>query len=452
MKKSIITLVMLASFCLTSVALAAASPFSDVPANNWAYGAINKLAKDGIINGYGDGAFRGDRTMTRNEMASVVANALTKEDKVNAENKAIIDKLAAEFAAELKNMGVRVTALEQNQSSLKISGFFNSREEWVQHPKVSPFSTPTTDPARNGVSDTSNTLRNSIWLFVDNKFDGNTYFHGLLETETVSGRSTDAALNLLEGFVATKVGSAEVAVGRFFPSIGMGFFGSPWMDGARVSFGNAVKVRLFSTKLLTDPITYTDTTYNMADAKFALNKNTNMSLAYVGNGHTNDPYASLGFGNNYRDFAVGLEYKGIPNFNLKGEYATNSSDWAKSQNSNSNAKAYFATLKYKGADPFVSGSFGLRVEYKFADAGFDSLSYAAPFEWTAPVNWTQPPQGGYNDNIKGFEYGFDYTIAPRLMLDVRYDDLKTANGKTVTSTDGAFTQQNFLVAQVTYLF
>jgi hypothetical protein len=272
----------------------------------------------------------------------------------------------------------------------------------------------------------------------------------LLETETVSGRSTDASLNLLEGFVATKVGGTEVAVGRFFPSIGMGFFGSPWMDGVRVSFGNAVKVRLFSTKLLTDPITYTDSTYNMADANFALGKDTNMSLAYVGNGHTNPTYPA--FGNNYRDLAVGLEYKGIPNFNFKTEYAENSSDYAKSQNSNSNAKAYFATVKYKGANPFVRGSFGMRVEYKFADAGFDSLSYAAPFEWSAPVNWTQPPQGGYNDNVKGFEYGFDYTVAPRLLLDVRYDNLKTANGKTVASNDGAVTQQNFLTAQLTYFF
>jgi hypothetical protein len=447
MKKNFIALVVLVLFCFASVVLAAVSPFSDVPTTNWAYGALNKLAKDGIIEGYGDNTFRGNRTMTRYEMASIVANALTKADKATTENKALINKLATEFAAELKDLGVRMTAVEQNQSPLKITGFFASRYEWVQHPKASPFATPLTDPARNGVSDSSNTTSNALWLFVDNKFDGNTYFHGLINTETVSGRSTDATLNMLEGFVATKVGGTEVAVGRFFPSIGMGFFGSPWMDGVRVSFGDAVKFRLFSTKLLTDPITYADTTYNMADAHFALNKDTTMSLAYVGNGHTNDSNASYGFGNNYRDLAAGLEFKGIPNFNLKGEYAKNSSDYARSQNNGNDAKAYYTTLKYKGANPFVAGSFGLRVEYKYADPGFDSLSYAAPFDWNAPLNWTQPPQGGYNENIKGFEYGFDYTVAPRLLADVRYDVLKTANGKI----DG-FTQQNFLSAQLTYFF
>ncbi len=353
-------------------------------------------------------------------------------------------------------MGVRLTALEQNQSPLKISGFFQSRYGWVQHPKPSPFSSPVTDPARNGDADASNTLSNSLWLFVDNKFDGNTYFHGLLETETVSGRSTDASLNLLEGYVATKVGGTEVAVGRFFPSIGMGFFGSPWMDGARVSFGKDVKVRLFSTKVLSEPISYSDATYNMADVNFALNKNTNMSLAYVSNGQTNFPNDTVDsvtfpspFNNTYRDVAVGMEYKGIPNLNIKSEYAVNSSDYAKAQNNNSNAKAYFITAKYKGANPFVPGSFGLRVEYKKADDGFDPLSFSTPFEWNAPLNWTQPPQGGNANNIKGFEYGFDYTLATRLMLDVRYDVLKTATGQPNNS---GFTQQNFLSARVTYLF
>ncbi len=448
MKKNLIALVVLINFCMAGVALAAtSSSVKDVPLDSWAYPAVQQLIKVGLINAYPDNTFRGDKPISRYEMAQLVDKALQNEDKATREQKALIDKLAIELALELNKIDTRVTTLEQNQSSLKITGFFNSRYEWVQHPKASPFTTPLTDPARNGVADSSNTVRNSLWLYVDNKFDGNTYFHGLLETETVSGRSTDATLNMLEGFVATKVGGSEVAVGRFFPSIGMGFFGSPWMDGVRVSFGNAVKFRLFSTKLLTDPITYTDTTYNMADVHFALNKDTNMSLAYVGNGHTNDPNAAYGFGNNYRDLAAGLEFKGIPNLNLKGEYAENSSDYAKSKNNGSNAKAYYTTLKYKGANPFVSGSFGLRVEYKYADPGFDSLSYAAPFDWNSPFNWTQPPQGGYNDNIKGFEYGFDYTVAPRLLADVRYDILKTANGKI----DG-FTQQNFLSAQLTYLF
>jgi len=467
MKKRILTAVILAALSVANCAFAApASTFSDVPAKHWAYEAINKLAKAGIVSGTGNGNFAGDRILTRYEMAEIVANAMTKADNADAETKAALDKLAAEFATELKGLGVRVEAVEKKQGPLKITGFFNYRYEWVQHPKygaASPLtvSDPTTDPARAGIADSTNTSRTSLWLFVDNQFDGKTSFHGLLQNESVGGRSTNAGINVLESFVTTKMGGSELAVGRFFPSIGMGFFGSPWMDGARLSFGNEVKVRLFQARLLSNPLTYGSATYTMADANFALDKNTDLSLGYVADSKTNyvnNPTVS--YGNNtafnkqqFKDIALGMAYKGIKNISLKSEYAINSSEYAKGQNNGSNAKAYFVTAKYKGANPMVPGTFGVRVEYKHAEAGFDSLSYAAPFEWNAPINWTQPPQGGYNDNIKGFEYGIEYTVAPRLLLDVRYNDLKTTNGQAVLSNDGSsYTSQNFATAQLTYLF
>ncbi len=44
---------------------AAANPFEDVPADHWAYDAVAQLAADGVIEGYGDGTYRGDREITR---------------------------------------------------------------------------------------------------------------------------------------------------------------------------------------------------------------------------------------------------------------------------------------------------------------------------------------------------------------------------------------------------
>ena len=78
----------------------AENPFIDVPAGHWAYGSVEKLAAAGVIEGYGDGTFRGSRLMTRYEMAQVVAKALAKG--------ANVDRLAAEFAEELDELGVRV--------------------------------------------------------------------------------------------------------------------------------------------------------------------------------------------------------------------------------------------------------------------------------------------------------------------------------------------------------
>ena len=112
MKKSlIVTLALVFILGIAGTAFAAANPFVDVPAKHWAYESVSKLAAAGIVDGYGDGTFRGDKTMTRYEMAQIVAKAMAKSDKADAQMKATIDKLAVEFAAELNNLGVRVAKL-----------------------------------------------------------------------------------------------------------------------------------------------------------------------------------------------------------------------------------------------------------------------------------------------------------------------------------------------------
>ncbi|MBO6235439.1 MAG: S-layer homology domain-containing protein, partial [Schwartzia sp.] len=52
-------------------AFAAANPFEDVPADHWAYDAVAQLASDGVVEGYGDGSYRGDQEITRYEMAQM---------------------------------------------------------------------------------------------------------------------------------------------------------------------------------------------------------------------------------------------------------------------------------------------------------------------------------------------------------------------------------------------
>ena len=118
--KKIISVLVLFIFlvCFNGLVLAAGDPFADVPAKHWAYGAIAKLAKDGIINGYGDGTFRGDRVMTRYEIAQIVANASTKAEKANAEDKALIVLLKNEFSDELKNLNVRVSDIKRKMDNL----------------------------------------------------------------------------------------------------------------------------------------------------------------------------------------------------------------------------------------------------------------------------------------------------------------------------------------------
>ena len=112
MKKSIV-LAMAIALGVTASAFAA-NPFSDVPAGHWAYDSVAKLTASGVIDGYGDGAFGGDKLMTRYEMAQIVAKAMAKG--------ADVDMLAAEFADELDTLGVRVAKLENNADAVKIIG------------------------------------------------------------------------------------------------------------------------------------------------------------------------------------------------------------------------------------------------------------------------------------------------------------------------------------------
>jgi len=119
------------TFALGVTSAFAANPFVDVPAKHWAYDAVSKLAQAGIVDGYGDGTFRGDKNITRYEMAQIVAKALAKEDKANAEQKALLNKLSAEFSSELDNLGVRVSKLEKNASKVKITGETRMEYKWL---------------------------------------------------------------------------------------------------------------------------------------------------------------------------------------------------------------------------------------------------------------------------------------------------------------------------------
>ncbi len=146
-----LAVIVAALLSLTLVAPALAQPFADVPTDHWAYDAIAELAAKGLIEGYPDGAFRGDRAMTRYEMAMVVARllarieaikipplptdlvrraeltkttsataaALAATDKRLTAKLATIQRLVAEFRAELAALGVRVTAVEEELAAIK---------------------------------------------------------------------------------------------------------------------------------------------------------------------------------------------------------------------------------------------------------------------------------------------------------------------------------------------
>lgn len=439
MKKLFMTLVVLLSFCISNLAFAAGSTFSDLPAQHWAYDAVRRLADAGIVDGYGDGTFRGDRTMTRYEMALVVANALTKEDKANAEDKALLDKLSAEFSQELSGLGIRVKALEdKDDKRLKFSGVARIRHEWTENPRpLVPDAALGGDPYYTGQPKDKSEIRTAYYLFIDKKFDSNNYIHATLGNDSIAGDTrTDSSIQFEEAYYASRNRNFEWSAGRFIATVGKGLlFSAPYLDGGKVSFGNAVKTTVYSGKK-------TDYSWLLADTQFRLNKNTNISLAYVSNGEDADK--GLDF---YDSKAVGVEYTGISNINLQGEYGVNTAANAKAYNDGKSAKGMYLKAKYKGANPFTVGTSGAWVGYRKADNGFDRLQYTGALN--APNNWTYPAQGSSINNVKGFEYGVEVTVAPQAILSVIYGDLEADKIGDIGLADKS---QKFLISQLTWIF
>ena len=116
MKKIVLAVVLVLALALPVLA----NPFVDVPLNHWAYDAVQSLAAKGIIIGYPDGTFGGNRAMTRYEFAMAAARGLAyMEQRIDEagfatqEDVAMLEKLVQEFADELRLLGVTVDDLKR---------------------------------------------------------------------------------------------------------------------------------------------------------------------------------------------------------------------------------------------------------------------------------------------------------------------------------------------------
>lgn len=139
MKKSLTTLAITLALGASTTAFAAvatsADSFTDVPKDHWSYAALDELAKDGIIEGYGDSTFQGNRTMSRYEMATIVAKAMDKVKSGSLGDQALVEKLEKEYGGELEALNKKVDALDKKVDetntridNVKLTGFV--RTQW----------------------------------------------------------------------------------------------------------------------------------------------------------------------------------------------------------------------------------------------------------------------------------------------------------------------------------
>ncbi len=391
MKKTlIITLALVFVLSIAGTAFAA-NPFVDVPANHWAYGAVAKLAKAGVVDGMGDGTYQGARNMTRYEMAQIVAKAMAKADKADAANKALIEKLEAEFAAELNNLGVRVSNLEAKVGTVKVTA--DARLRYLN------------DETIGGPDDSKTQLR--FRLHLNAKVNDDTTFYGRVQAMNHNEFGSTSAdklymqeanftiKNFLNSDVTAKVGrfgQKLLQVGYFADTDGM-------VDGAKVMFGDKAKVTLGYADFA--PIAGTTTvgtgssavtTEDMQDAFFAnvdyaLSKATAISAMY---------FKEQTGAKAYDVWGLGFKSQFNPDWYVAADYSKNTEKL-------NDPVLYVGRLGYKGANKAVAGSWGAYVEYfkAEADANDDGLTGAAV----------------KLEGRKGWNVNFSTTLAKNIVLE-----------------------------------
>ena len=201
----------------------AANPFSDVTPDSWAYQAVSQLANAGIVNGYPDGTFKGQNNITRYEMAQMVAKAMANQDRANAEQQAMINRLADEFSNELNNLGVRVARLEDRVGNVKVTGDARLRYRDTENGK-SKFDAR----ARVQFNAKVNDRTDAVVRLTSGNFElGN----------STTGGNADAQID--RAYVNHKFGErVSLKAGRFGQVVGGGLAFDGTFDGAQFNAGN----------------------------------------------------------------------------------------------------------------------------------------------------------------------------------------------------------------------
>ena len=388
---------------VASTTFAAANPFSDVPADHWAYDAVSQLAADGVIEGYGDSTFKGNRNITRYEMAQMVAKAMAKN--TSGVDKALVDKLAAEFAAELNNLGVRVANLERNADMVK----WNGQARYT-------FSRTTIEDGENDLSKNEFLFR----LEPSAEVNKNWHVNARLDAAINSKEDNTDNVSLKRIWAQGDYKNFTVKLGKFGSMNGDSFADVNY-SGAEVSFGKDMKVILGAGRVSADSLGW-------------------KKMPVINPAAPNDPEKDLDFG----DHSLNYQYVGIEGkkkklsgglywhhmsssdlenvrgyadeakseFNLiaaKAAYRFNKNIamngfYAQNRNADNQNKAWGMEADYKGAQQENKGTWGAWVAYRHIGA----------------FGVIKPTWDAIDRELKGWEIGGNYTVFKNVVATLRY--------------------------------
>ena len=379
----------------------AANPFSDVTADDWAYQAVSDLSAQGVVEGYPDGTFKGEKNMTRYELAQIVARLMAKEDQLNAEQQATIDKLAGEYADELANLGVRVSNLEKKVGNIS----------WAGDAKMMY-----TNNAKKTANDT---YKGRIRLNVKGQVNDSTFVKGRIVTnmwfKDAKPEDGDGNTTMDRLFVNHNFGDkTSVVLGRQDLTVFGGLEYDDAFDGAKLAYNDGkfdAYAAFGQMNAGTDAQKATDAAFGGLGYDFGVAK---LNAAYF-NFTGDKAKTAYGFDSIWGANLV----VPVQDFSVFGEY------W--DSNADKNDSAYQAGIGYSTLDASKPGTFALNVAYNKVgtDAYLGGTTYDASDFFSAIAD------GDIADgkDLKFWNVFGDVVLQKNVTLHGEYAwDIKNANG------------------------
>ena len=407
----------------------AANPFSDVTPDSWAYQAVSQLASAGIVNGYPDGTFKGQNDITRYEMAQMVAKAMANQDRANAEQQAMINRLADEFSNELNNLGVRVAKLEDRVGNVKVTGDMRMRFLGAQK-KDGHYVTTDGDYSKHSQFDARarvqfNAKVNDRTDAVVRMTSGDFEFGDASKTVTAS---------IDRAYVNHKFGErVSVKAGRFDQTIGNGLIYDDAFDGAQFNAGND-KVQFQAAY-----------GYAVAGAAEGQNQKENITTTYVGvKGHLNKHVDLGGFYGRMNE--TDNDWKNLYGFSTDVNFdkVWVGGEWVHASRAEK-GNAWSAGIGYGNYDQAKQGTWDVKAQYFNFGEGLGAVSST----WDIAYDYTNTYAGGTDfRGFKGWLATANYALQDNVGLTAYYG----FNNKT-NKADGDNTKlSNYYRVDLNYQF
>lgn len=435
MKKHFATVVT-ATLMLGATTAFAANPFSDVTPDTWAYQSVSQLANTGIINGYPDGTFKGQHQITRYEMAQMVAKAIAHQDRANVEQQALINRLADEFSAELNNLGIHVSNLENRVGNVKVTGDARLRYHQVQYGSSSfdyrgriqfngAINDTTSATVRVG---TSNTF--GVAQIVDANNNPTSNLHTVVDRLYVSHKFSNT-VNGVVGRQGLMIGNGLMYDNQFDGALFT--YGTPTISAA-VGYGTPIKSSMVQFPPLASSTVKDSATVTVAQVKGVIAEGISLGAFYV---RGNKDINTVTYKNETNVVTNGNADSTEPGVHFARIYGVNADvhvgkawiggEWL--QASWDQSSAWVAGIGYGNFNQSKPGTWTVKTQYMYAQENAPILSSTWKFKNTQKETYERE-HGDFKNALKNTQIlrtGFKgwlatlrYTVAKNVAFNMYY--------------------------------